>query len=322
MDDRRALARGLGWQVWVALGLVYLVWGSTYFAIRIAVKTLPPLLSASGRFMLAGLILIAFAAVRGELRAVTWRGVALAAVPGVLLMAGGNGGVVIAEQTVPSSYAALIVAASPLVMAVLEMVLDRRAVAPRVGAGLLLGFGGLALLLRPVPGSPLPLTGAAIVLGAAVLWAAGSVFAGRRGTGMPAGTTSGLQMLTGGVAMGVLGLAAREHFPAAFTPGVVTSVWAMVYLVLAGSLVGFTAYSWLLRSAPISVVSTYAYVNPVVAVVLGVAFLGEQFGALQAAAAAVILAGVALIVSPPRRHGAVEEELRAAGRSALVPRGA
>lgn len=304
--------RRLGWRVWLAMGLVYVIWGSTYFAIRIAVRTLPPLLSASGRFLVAGAIMLGIAAVRGQLRGITWRGVGLAAVPGVLLIAGGNGGVVIGEQTVPSAYAALIIAATPLLMAVMEMVLDRRLVGPRVGAGLLVGFGGLALLLRPGPGSPIPIPGALVILAGAVAWAAGSVFAQRRNTGMATGVASAMQMLIGGLAMGVLGLVSRESLPPALTAGVATSLWAMAYLVVFGALVGYTAYYWLLRQAPISVVSTYAYVNPVVAVLLGLLFLGEPFGGFQFVAAAVILVGVALIVSAPRPAPAKKTELRAA----------
>jgi drug/metabolite transporter (DMT)-like permease len=302
----------LRWQVWAVLGIVYVVWGSTYLAIRIAVRTLPPLLSASGRFLVAGLLLLALAAARRELRSFSWKGVALAAVPGLLLVAGGNGGVMIAEQTLPSAYAALIVASSPLAMAVIEMILDRRLVAPRVGLGLLVGFAGLALLLRPAAGSPLPLRGAAIVLGGSILWAAGSVFAGRRGSGLTASANSAFQMLSGGVALGLIGLLAHERFPAAATPGLGPAIEAMAYLVVFGALLGYTAYSWLLREAPISIVSTYAYVNPVVAIVLGVLVLGEPFGGVQLAAAAVILAGVALIASSPRRPAMVEEELKAA----------
>ncbi|MBO0685009.1 MAG: EamA family transporter, partial [Candidatus Dormibacteraeota bacterium] len=136
---------------------------------------------------------------------------------------------------------------------------------------------------------------------AAALWAAGSVFAGRHHTGMSAGATSAVQMLAGGIVVGVIGAATHETVPTHLSAGMGSSILAVAYLVLFGSLVGFTAYSWLLRSAPISLVSTYAYVNPVVAVLLGVSILGEQLGPLQVVAALVTLAGVALIVSTRAR---------------------
>lgn len=291
----------LGWQVWAALGLVYVVWGSTYLAIRIAVRALPPLYSASARFLVAGLLMLGIAALRREWRTVSRRGIVLAAVPGVLLVAGGNGSVMIAEQTLQSSLAALIVASSPLLMALMTMVLDRRLVSLRAGAGLLLGFGGLALLLHPQPGGHVPPGAALMMLLAAVLWAAGSVFAGRRGSaGMSASATSGFQMLSGAIALAIVGAAAREPIPTALDSSMASSLWALLYLVVIGALVGYTAYSWLLSRAPISIVSTYAYVNPIVAIALGVLLLQEPFGAMEAIASAVILGGVALIVSAPR----------------------
>ena len=296
-----AAGRAMTWQVWAALGLVYVVWGSTYLAIRITVRELPPLYSASARFLVAGLLMLAIALARREWRTVSWRGIGLAAVPGVLLVAGGNGSVMIAEQTLQSSLAALIVALSPLLMAVMTMVLDRRLVSLRAGVGLLLGFAGLVLLVRPQPGGHVPLGAALIMLLAATLWAAGSVFAGRRGTaGMSASATSGFQMLAGAIALAIVALGAREQVPTALSPAAVPSLEALVYLVVVGALVGYTAYSWLLSRAPISIVSTYAYVNPVVAIALGVVLLQEHLGLIEIIASAVILSGVALIVSAPR----------------------
>jgi drug/metabolite transporter (DMT)-like permease len=232
---------------------------------------------------------------------VSWKGIALAAVPGVLLMAGGNGAVSIAEQTLQSSVAALIVASSALLMAVMTMILDRRLVSARVGAGLVLGFGGLVLLLHPQPGGHVPLGGGLVMLLAAVLWAAGSVFAGRYGSNhMSAAATSAFQMLSGGAALALGGVMFGERLPTGFGPETTPSLLALAYLVLIGALVGFTAYSWLLSHAPLSIVSTYAYVNPVVAIALGVLLLQEQLGWLELVASAVIVAGVALIVSAPR----------------------
>lgn len=301
------MTRRLPWQVWAALAIVYVVWGSTYFAIRIVVRALPPLYSAGARFVVAGLILLAIAAATRSLRGVTWRGVLYAAVPGILLTAGGNGAVMLAERTLESSIAALIVALAPVLMAVMTMALDRRLVRARAAFGLALGFIGLVLLIRPQPGGHVDLTGAAIMLLATVSWAAGSVFAARRPTGMSAPATSGFQMLLGGGALALGGLLFQEPIPTSLPPSAYPSAWALLYLVVFGSLVGFSAYSWLLSRAPISLVSTYAYVNPVVAIALGVLFLQEQFGLGEVVASAVILAGVALIVSAPPRAPARDD---------------
>lgn len=298
------MTRRFPWQVWGALAVVYVVWGSTYFAIRIVVRELPPLYSAGARFAVAGLVLLAIAAATRSLRGVTLRGVLLAAVPGVLLTAGGNGAVMLAERTLESSIAALIVALAPVLMAVMTMALDRRLVRSRAALGLALGFIGLVLLIRPQPGGHVDLTGAAIMLVATVSWAAGSVFAARRPTGMSAPATSGFQMLLGGAALALGGLLFREPIPTSLPPVAYPSAWALLYLLVFGSLVGFSAYSWLLSRAPISLVSTYAYVNPVVAIALGVLFLQESFGLGELVASAVILAGVALIVSAPQRSRA------------------
>ena len=310
------VSQRLGWQVWAALGLVYLIWGSTYFAIRIAVRTLPPLYSASARFLLAGAILIGLAAVTRQLRGVGRRGVLLAAVPGILLVAGGNGAVVLAERTIASSFAALVVALSPLLMAVMTMGLNRRITSGRALLGLVLGLAGLVLLIRPQPGGHLDPVGVSLILLSPISWAAGSVFAGRRPTGMGAAATSGFQMLAGGVVLGLGGLVTREPAPVLNTAAA-PSLWALLYLLVFGSLVGFSAYSWLLGKAPISLVSTYAYVNPVVAITLGVAFLGEPFGWGELVAAAVILGGVVLIVTA--QAGAKAGYSRASGEARPTP---
>jgi drug/metabolite transporter (DMT)-like permease len=311
------VTRKLPWQVWAALAIVYVVWGSTYFAIRIVVRSLPPLYSAGARFAVAGLILLAIAAATRGLHGVTWRGVLYAAVPGVLLTAGGNGAVMLAERTLESSIAALIVALAPVLMAIMTMGLDRRLVRPRAAVGLALGFIGLVLLIRPQPGGHVDLTGAAIMLLATVSWAAGSVFAARKPTGMSAPATAGFQMLLGGAALALGGLLFQEPIPTSLPASAYPSAWALLYLVVFGSLVGFSAYSWLLSRAPISLVSTYAYVNPVVAIALGVLFLQEGFGMGEVIASAIILAGVALIVSAPQRPK--EEYFRASAAAAPQP---
>lgn len=294
----------LGWRVWVALGTVYVVWGSTYLAIRVVDRGLPPLYAAAARFLVAGLILLAVTGLTGGLRGVSWRRVGLAAVPGLLLITAGNGAVMLAERTLESSFAALIVALSPLMMAVISMGLDRRLVPARAGVGLLIGFVGLVLLVRPQPGSHVDLGGAVIIIFGTLAWAVGSVFGGRRPSGLAPLTASAFQMLIGGAALGLIAPLAGESMPSGLSPSARPSLWALGYLVVLGAVVGYTAYSWLLSRAPLSIVSTYGYVNPVIAIALGVLLLNEQFGLADLVYGAVILLGVALIVSaPPARAG-------------------
>jgi drug/metabolite transporter (DMT)-like permease len=282
--------------VWIALGIVYLVWGSTYFAIAIVVQTLPPLLTAGVRFLLAGLLLAAWVAARrpGALR-VTRRQAAGAALVGVLLLAGGNGLVSLGEQTVPSGLAALIVASVPL-----WIVLLRLAARDRVGrdviTGVSVGIVGVAVLVVPsgLAGQTDPL-GLAMLVGATFAWATGT-FASPRLT-MPgdALASTALQMLAAGIVLLVIGGIAGERIDA--TKVSASSLVAFGYLVVFGSLVAFSAYTWLLQRAPVSLVSTYAYVNPVVAVFLGTLFLSEPVRPTMIAGAALILAAVAFIVS-------------------------
>ncbi|MEA2624874.1 MAG: hypothetical protein QOD06_919, partial [Candidatus Binatota bacterium] len=246
----------------VALGIVYVVWGSTYVAIAIALKTLPPFLMASTRFLLAGSLLYVWAAprVRFAIDATDWRH---AAIVGVALFLGGNGGVVWAERTVPSGIVALIVAAIPLWMALIERVVVGGRLRPQAVAGLVLGFAGLFVLVDPSSPQSLDVAGCAVALAASLAWASGSLYARHAKIRTPAFLSSAMQMIAGGVALAILALARGE--PASFDVGSVSgeSLLAFVYLIVFGSWVAFTAYAWLLRAAPTSTVATYAYVNPV-----------------------------------------------------------
>ena len=296
------------WKVWTALGLVYVVWGSTYLAIRYVVETLPPLLSAGARFAVAGVLLAAWLAVRrGRAGFVaTRRELAAAAGIGVLLLLGGNGLVTLAEEReLPSGLAALLVAAVPLWVVLLRAFSGDRPAA-RTLLGVAIGFTGVAVLLlpgaRPEGLAVLPV---AMVVGSSVLWSIGSFAATR--VALPADPllTTVVQMGGGSVALALCGLLAGEEVRA--DRWSVTSGVAWVYLVVFGSLVAFTAYSWLLGVAPVSQVATYAYVNPVVAVLLGALVAGESVGALTVVGGAVTVLAVAVVVSEEGRRRRAQE---------------
>jgi drug/metabolite transporter (DMT)-like permease len=296
-------------RVWAGLLTVYVVWGSTYLAIRVMVETVPPMLGSGVRFLLAGLIFAAVLALRGGPGAlrVSRRELAACAAVGTALLLGGNGLVAVAETDVPSGLAALVVASVPL-----WVVVFRRAAGEPVGAvtavSVGVGFAGVAVLLLPGDRpEDAPLTGVLIVVAAAFSWAAGS-FASSR-LAMPADPlrSTAVQMLCAGTAMVLVGLLAGEGAdvrPGSFSTD---SVLAFAYLVAAGSLLAFTAYVWLLRNAPISQVATYAFVNPVVAIALGAVILGEEVTPLVAVGAVVIVASVAVTV---RREAAPARGVR------------
>jgi len=285
--------------LWVALAIVYTVWGSTYLAIRVAIETMPPFLMASVRFLIAGGVLYAFAIRRADREGDRpgprqWKA---AAIVGTLLFLGGNGGVVWAEQRVSSGVTALIVASVPLWMALIAFVVLRERL-PRVAVvGLIVGFAGTALLIRPSGSVHVDLVGALVLVGASASWATGTLYAGRAPLPSRALLSAGMQLICGGVAIGIMGLATGELgdlHPDRFSR---SSIIALVYLIFVGALVGFSAYAWLVRNARPAIVSTYAYVNPVIAVFLGWAILGEHVGPSTLLAGAVILVAVGMIVT-------------------------
>jgi drug/metabolite transporter (DMT)-like permease len=288
--------RGAALNVWLALGIVYVVWGSTYLAIAIAVQTLPPFLYAGLRFLLAGLILAAWLGFRGVDLRVTRRELQGAAVVGILMLSVANGLVVLAERTVPSGVAALIVASIPLWIVVYRMVTGER-VGRDLLAGVLLGLVGVAVLVVPggLNGTVDPI--GAIMLSVATLsWALGTFLSPRLATPRNALVSTSYQMLAGGVALLVAALGRGElaHVdPATFST---SSLIAFGYLIVFGSLVAFSAYTWLLQNASVSLVSTYAFVNPVVAVVLGALILSEPITPTIVIGAAVIVVAVAFII--------------------------
>ena len=295
--------RPAAWLVWTALWVVYVVWGSTYLAIRVTVETMPPLLSAGTRFLIAGLLLAGFLLVRrgrNGLRA-TGRELLGSAVVGALLLLGGNGLVMVAEQDVPAGLAALIVASVPLWIAVLRWVAGDR-VDRGTAAGVVLGFLGVAFLV--MPGSPkagAAFGGMALLVLASALWASGSFLSRRLSLPKDPFTSTVFQMLLGGLVLGVAGLVQGEAVGLDVASFSAASLGGLGYLVVFGSLVGFTAYTWLIQNAPISKVSTYAYVNPVVAIILGWLILSEDLTPSILVAAGVIVAAVALIVNREAR---------------------
>ncbi len=308
------------WQVWTALGLVYVGWGSTYLAIAYVVDSLPALLSASLRFAVAGVLLATYLRIRRGRKAfrATRRQAVGALAIGALLLLGGNGLVTLAEQRdVPSGLAALLVAAVPLWVVLLRTGSgDRPAGRTLVGVGL--GFVGVAVLLLPgARPEGVALLPALLVVGSSILWSIGSFTATRIDLPADALLTTTLQMAGGCVALGLAGLGAGERFDVAAVTG--QSVAALAYLVVFGSLVAFTAYSWLLGVAPVSQVATYAYVNPVVAVVLGALVAGEAVGRTTLVGGVVTVLAVALVVGEQGRRRTPAAPAEPVGQEALGP---
>jgi drug/metabolite transporter (DMT)-like permease len=278
--------------VWAALGAVYLIWGSTYLGIELGMRTMPTLLMLSARFLIAGAVL--WLLVGRGLRP-TRRQWGSAAVIGCALLLFGNGGVAIAQESIDTGTVALIVGSVPLWLAVLDRVFLGQRLAPAAVVGLVVGFGGVALLAGGAGGGSA--IGALVVLVGSLAWAAGSLYA--RSAAVPARPLAGaaLQMLCGGVLLGLAGLVRGEAAEVELGAISGESAAALAYLIVIGSLVGFSAYVWLLRNAPTSLVGTYAYVNPVVAVALGTLVLDEPLGARVVLGGGAILAAVILIVS-------------------------
>jgi drug/metabolite transporter (DMT)-like permease len=309
-----------------AFAAVYVVWGSTYLAIRYAVQTMPPLLMAGARFSVSGAMLYGWARFRGAPRptATEWR---VAALTGVLMLCLGNGSVGWAEQRIPSALAALIVAVVPLWMVLFDWMLPggkRPTLA--VVAGIVVGLVGLVVLIGPDQigaSEPVDIVGALVLIAASMAWAFGSVYNSRGARPESAAMSTGLQMLGGSVALVAGGLALGEGHQAAVTP-ISGASWAgWLYLVTFGSLIGFTAYIYLLKEVSPAKASTYAYVNPVVAMLLGWAIAGESITARTLVAAAIILGGVALITvagqssaSRPSARSQVDAAVRRVGDSA------
>jgi drug/metabolite transporter (DMT)-like permease len=287
---------------------IYLIWGSTYLAIRIAVHDLAPFFLAAVRFVVAGLVLYGWARLQGERRPplAVWR---YAAVLGFLFFVLGNGLIVWAEQRVPSGRTALLASTSPIWTVVIESALAGWARPPgRVALGVLLGFGGLVLLANPTAdlADSVSASGVAALVTAGLAWALGSVYSHRRHLDASPAMATGLKMLTGGLLLGVVSVGLGE--PVVERVGLAGwDAWAaLAYLVVFGSIIGFSAFTYLLRTSTPQKVATSAYVNPVVALALGWTLAGELVTGRMLLGAGVILLGV-LLVRWPVRPGVVDE---------------
>ena len=278
-------------KVWIALGTVYLIWGSTYLGIELAGETIPPLFAVAVRFLAASLLMFAFTAWRrgtGVLR-IGRRELAACVLLGALLP-GANAVLFVAERHVPTGVAALIFGSVPLWIVLFRTIAGDRP-APAALAGVIVGFGGLVLLVRPSGGAPL--WGLLLVVGAAAMWAAGSFLSRRVPLPRDSFAATSYEMLFGGLILAPIALATTHPHFSEFSG---RSIFGFFYLVTFGSVVGFTAYVWLLDNAPIGRVATYAYVNPVVAIALGAIVLHESITWTMLAGAAIVLACVALVV--------------------------
>ncbi|MBS1794165.1 MAG: EamA family transporter [Acidobacteria bacterium] len=295
-----------------AFAAIYILWGSTYLAIKYAIETLPPFLMAGTRFTVAGGILMLWARFRGDYerpQAAHWK---TSFIVGTLLLLGGNGGVVFAERHISSSLAALLVATEPFWVVLLSWVwLKGSRPNLKVLLGLAIGFFGVWLLIggtggAPTGGGSMQLAGTVIVILATLAWAAGSIYGLRAPVPKSAILAAGMQMLAGGLVLYFVSFVTGEL--KSFDPATVSaaSVGGLLYLTVAGSLIAFTAYSWLLKNARPAMVATYAYVNPVIAVFLGWLVAGETFTGQMLVGAAVIVGSVVLITA--RNEGPKSEE--------------
>lgn len=307
MNDKAPRAtRG---QIIAAFASIYTVWGSTYLAIRYAVETMPPFVMGGTRFLISGVLLYVWSRSRGATRP-TWRQWRNATIAGGFLLLGGNGGVVWAEQTVPSGMTALLVSILPFWLVIIEWARPpRRRPSAAVLVGLVVGFLGLVVLIGPgdIGANGVSLLGAIVLILASLSWAIGSFWS--RDADMPESglLTTGMEMLGGGALLFLAGVVVGE-LSGFDVNAISTASWVgWVYLIVFGSLIGFTSYIWLLDKVSPAQIGTYAYVNPVVAVILGWAIAGETFSLRTGIAAVIVICAVALITTArtttPARSG-------------------
>jgi drug/metabolite transporter (DMT)-like permease len=288
----------------VALLTVYILWGSTYFAIAVMIETMPPLLAAGVRFAIAGLIVLGVLYAHARLMGGTswvrpsraqWR---TAAVVGTLLLLGGNGGVVLSEQFIPTGVAAVVIATVPIWLNVFDAMITRQRPGALVIGGLVAGLVGVAVLFVPVDGfGQLNPLGIGLCVGGAISWAIGSLYARHHPLPRSALLGTGMEMLIGGMALFVGGVLLGELGQTDVSNFSIESVAAVLYLIVFGSIAGYSAYTWLLANVPVSTVATYAYVNPIVAVALGAVFLDESITPRTLIAAVLIIGAVVAMVS-------------------------
>lgn len=305
-----AIAKRNRTRILLAFAAVYVLWGSTYLFIKYAIETIPPFLLGASRFLVAGLVLYAIARWRGapKPRALDWR---WAVITGVLMLGMGNGAVMWAERTVPSGVVALIVSTVPIWIVLLDW-LRPRGVRPRVPVfvGLALGLAGMVILIGPkavIGQGHVDELGTFILLVGSLGWALGSILTqGSKRSGSPV-VFSALQMIAAAGAMAIMSVVLREASSFSMSDISLRSALSVAYLVVFGSIIGYTAYVYLLGAVSAAKAATYAYVNPIIAVLLGWAFANEPIGLRTLTAAAVILAGVAIITLNQSGHAPTGE---------------
>jgi drug/metabolite transporter (DMT)-like permease len=301
----------------IAFAALYLVWGSTYLGIRFAIETIPPFLMAGMRFLLAGVIMYAIAQWQGTYKS-SWANWRTSLIIGACLLLAGNGGVTISEKYIDSGLAALIVAIVPIYIVILSWATGMAPrPAPVVWLGLIGGFIGVGILLGPAlhlssNSGRHPAIGMSILLVSSFIWSAGSLYSRTAKHAASPFLTAAQQMLCGGLLLLLAGIVTGEmrHFH----PGSISlvSLASFIYLVLIGAVVGYTAYIWLLRHCDPAKVATYAYVNPIVAVLLGAGFAGEQLTMRVLVAAALIIGSVAIVITMQQLQARAEPAMTAA----------
>jgi drug/metabolite transporter (DMT)-like permease len=283
----------------LAVAAVWLLWGSTFAAMRFAVATIPPFVMASSRFLLAGAILYAICIVRGKAKP-SRDDLVRAAITGVTLLLIGNGTTAWTVQYLPTGINSLLLSLSPVWMALVAFAWGGERPTRLAIVGMLLGFAGLALLLQPKATSAFPLFPAVVALLSSVSWAFGSIYQRRAPRSRSLVLSTALQMLFGGMFLAVAAAVSGQWHAVTVHPVTAASLSGFAYLVVFGSLIAYSAYLYTMQSASTALASTYAYVNPIVAVVLGMLLFHERFSPLEALASAIILAGVALMMLPAR----------------------
>jgi len=289
-------------RVVVAFALVYVIWGSTYLTIHLSIESMPPFLMAAARFVLAGLLVLAWQLRPGRpgRERLTWQQWRSAAIIGACLLLGGNGIVTWGEQYVHTGLVSLIVATVPLWMALMAPIFGGRWVRWKAAIGVAIGLAGVVLLLRPGGAAPTEWQTFVVPL-SPLLWAFGSLYAQRAHVAKQAFTAIAMEMVAGGLLLGIVGLLSGEAGRTHLNHVSASSLFAFAYLIVFGSLIAYSAYIWLLHHVSATAVSTYAYVNPLVAVALGAIVLGEAVTGLTAVAGLMIVAAVALILTSRAR---------------------
>lgn len=311
--------------VWSGLLVLYVVWGSTYLGMKLAIDTLPPFVMGFIRFIPAGLLLAGGVAIRsrGTIARPTREQVRDAGIVGTLLLLGGTGLVAWGQQTIPTGIAALLIGLVPLWLAIFGRVLFGDRVPPLAAVGIAVGLVGVAILAWPAGGvDDLDPAGLLALIVSPLFWSLGTLYAAKRAVlPRPALFSTGIQMIAGGIAFLVAALITGETTGFDLSTVSATSWFGIVYLVVVGSLIGFTTYAWLLTVAPLRRVSTYAYVNPVVAVLLGWLVLGEALTVRTLVASVVIVVAVALIVTARSRTSVASHTTASSHRDAPVENG-